>query len=160
MDLTLAVWSGMKRILIACSTWGEGEQPDNAEALFQRGEGRWQNSLKHSFLRLCTWRYILRILCQSGKEWDEVLETMGGTRIHDRVDCDVDYDAPAAGCSKHCLESLVSMTVEHSTKNWLNKWCSTLRVMLPIWSQWRRCNGCHTGNSTRSHRIPLRCEFW
>ena len=27
--------SGMKRVLIVCSTWGEGEMPDNAEDLWQ-----------------------------------------------------------------------------------------------------------------------------
>ena len=88
--------SGMKRVLIACSTWGEGEQPDNAEALFQAasGAGKILSNTHFSVCSLGDTGY--EFFCQSGKEWDEVLETMGGTRIFDRVDCDVDYDAPAA----------------------------------------------------------------
>jgi len=92
----LASMSGMKRVLIACSTWGEGEQPDNAEALFQAasGVGKILTDTHFSVCALGDTSY--EFFCQSGKEWDEVLETMGGTRIADRVDCDVDYDAPAA----------------------------------------------------------------
>ena len=92
----LASLSGMKRVLIACSTWGEGEQPDNAEALFQAasGAGKLLTNTHFSVCALGDTSY--EFFCQSGKEWDEVLETMGGTRIFDRVDCDVDYDAPAA----------------------------------------------------------------
>ena len=30
--------SGMKRVLIVCSTWGEGEMPDNAEDLWQTAQ--------------------------------------------------------------------------------------------------------------------------
>ena len=88
--------SGMKRVLIACSTWGEGEQPDNAEALFQAasGAGKILSNTHFSVCALGDTGY--EFFCQSGKEWDEVLETMGGTRIFDRVDCDVDYYAPAA----------------------------------------------------------------
>ncbi|MBJ84655.1 MAG: hypothetical protein CMB52_03970 [Euryarchaeota archaeon] len=92
----LASMSGMKRILIACSTWGEGEQPDNAEALYQAatGAGKILTNTHFSVCALGDTSY--EFFCQSGKEWDQVLETMGGTRISDRVDCDVDYDSPAA----------------------------------------------------------------
>ncbi len=91
----LASMAGMKRVLIACSTWGEGEQPDNAEVLF--------NTAKEAGIALPGTHFSVCALgdtsyeffCQSGIEWDQILEKMGGTRIHDRVDCDVDYDIPA-----------------------------------------------------------------
>ena len=92
----LASLSGMKRVLIACSTWGEGEQPDNAEALFQAASGAGQLLTNTHFSVCALGDTSYEFFCQSGKEWDEVLETMGGTRIFERVDCDVDYDAPAA----------------------------------------------------------------
>ncbi len=92
----LASMAGMKRVLIACSTWGEGEQPDNAESLFNaaKASGKILSNTHFSICALGDTSY--EFYCQSGKEWDEVLEKMGGVRIHDRVDCDVDYDAPAA----------------------------------------------------------------
>ena len=92
----IASLSGMKRVLIACSTWGEGEQPDNAEELYKAATGAGQ-ILKNTHFSVCALGDTsYEFFCQSGKEWDQILETMGGTRIHDRIDCDVDYDAPAA----------------------------------------------------------------
>ncbi|KHF35798.1 Sulfite reductase [NADPH] flavoprotein alpha-component [Paenibacillus sp. P1XP2] len=35
--------------------------------------------------------------CQTGKDFDQRLEELGGTRIVPRVDCDVDFDEAAAG---------------------------------------------------------------
>ena len=30
--------------------------------------------------------------CESGKEWDAILEEKGGKRTNERLDCDTDYD--------------------------------------------------------------------
>tara|TARA_B100001142_G_C14197731_1_gene602511 strand:- start:249 stop:515 length:267 start_codon:yes stop_codon:yes gene_type:complete len=35
------------------------------------------------------------LFCESGKEWDVILEDKGGTRVNNRVDCDVDYEDEA-----------------------------------------------------------------
>ena len=92
----LAGMAGMKRVLIACSTWGEGEQPDNAEVLFNTAKDAGK-ILSNTYFSVCALGDTsYEFYCQSGIEWDQVLEKMGGIRIHDRVDCDVDYDAPAA----------------------------------------------------------------
>ena len=32
------------------------------------------------------------LFCESGKEWDTILEEKGGNRVNDRIDCDTDYD--------------------------------------------------------------------
>ena len=102
----LGSMSGMKRVLIACSTWGEGEQPDNAEELFKEAKGvaKILSNTHYSVCALGDTSY--EFYCQSGKEWDEVLEKMGGTRIHDRVDCDVDYDVPAAAWMTEALSRI------------------------------------------------------
>ena len=98
--------SGMKRVLIACSTWGEGEMPDNAEELYQAatGAGKILSNTHFSVCALGDTSY--EFYCESGKEWDAVLEKMGGSRIHDRVDCDVDYDAPATAWMKEALAKI------------------------------------------------------
>ena len=84
------------RVLICCSTWGEGEQPDNAEDLWEAANNEdieSLNGLHYSVLALGDSSYDL--FCESGKEWDKWFESKGATRIHDRVDCDVDFEEPA-----------------------------------------------------------------
>ena len=105
-EFDLASMAGMKRVLIACSTWGEGEQPDNAEVLFNTAKdaGKILSNTHFSVCALGDTSY--EFYCQSGIEWDQVLEEMGGIRIHDRVDCDVDYDAPAAAWMAEALSRI------------------------------------------------------
>ena len=98
--------AGMKRVLIACSTWGEGEQPDNAEALYNAAKAAGKTLTNTHFSVCALGDTSYEFFCQSGIEWDEMLETMGGSRIHDRVDCDVDYDAPAGAWMKEALSRI------------------------------------------------------
>jgi len=84
------------RVIIVCSTWGDGEQPDNAIELFEYTEGLGENDLSnmhYSILALGDTAFDL--FCEAGKEWDRVLEEKGATRINERVDCDVDYEDDA-----------------------------------------------------------------
>ena len=87
--------SNMSRVMIVCSTWGEGEMPDNAEELYEAavGAGKILNNTHFSICSLGDTDYDL--FCQSGKDWDKTMEDMGGSRIYDRVDCDVDFEEPA-----------------------------------------------------------------
>jgi len=105
--------SGKKRVLIVCSTWGEGEMPDNAEDL-------WQFSISDSASRLEGVHFAICALgdtsyeffCQSGKDWDGQFEKLGATRIIERLDCDVDFDAPAA---EWLLDALPALAAVDST---------------------------------------------
>ena len=45
------------------------------------------------------------LFCEAGKEWDRVLEEKGANRIHDRVDCDVDYEDDA----EEWIENVISI---------------------------------------------------
>ena len=87
--------ANMARVMIVCSTWGEGDMPDNAEELYEEAKeaGKILSKTHFSICALGDTGYDL--FCQSGKDWDKTLEDMGGSRIHDRVDCDVDYEVPA-----------------------------------------------------------------
>jgi len=96
----------MTRVMIVCSTWGEGEMPDNAEELYEEAKeaGKILSKTNFSVCALGDTGYDL--FCQSGKDWDKTLEDIGGSRIHDRVDCDVDYEMPAEEWMKGVMPKL------------------------------------------------------
>lgn len=98
----------IENLLILTSTYGDGEPPDNAKGL-------------HAALRApdaeplpATLRYSVCALgdsnypkfCQCGIDIDEALARLGATRVADRVDCDVDYDAPHANWLAAALKAL------------------------------------------------------
>ncbi|MDV2884613.1 assimilatory sulfite reductase (NADPH) flavoprotein subunit [Alkalihalophilus pseudofirmus] len=87
----------IQNLLIVVSTHGEGEPPDSALTFHEFLHGRRApklDDLRFSVLALGDSSY--EFFCQTGKEFDQRLEELGGTRIHPRVDCDLDYDDPAA----------------------------------------------------------------
>ena len=87
----------VETLLIAVSTHGEGDPPDNAipfyEFLHSKRAPRLEG-LRYSVLALGDTSY--EKFCQTGKDFDKRLEELGASRLTPRVDCDVDYDEPAA----------------------------------------------------------------
>ena len=105
--------SGKKRVLIVCSTWGEGEMPDNAEDLWQFSISDAASRLEGVHFAICALGDTsYEFFCQSGKDWDGQFENLGATRIIDRLDCDVDFDAPAA---EWLLDALPALAAVDST---------------------------------------------
>ena len=92
-DITVEELSDSKLLLICVSTWGEGDQPTNAEDLYEAvcdaDEGA-MDGVNFAVLALGDTDY--EFFCESGKEWDVLIEKKGGTRVNDRIDCDVDYE--------------------------------------------------------------------
>ena len=83
----------VRRLLICCSTWGDGDQPDNAQELFDAVSELSVGSLTGlSYGVLAIGDSAFDLFCESGKEWDMVLEQKGGNRAVERIDCDTDYD--------------------------------------------------------------------
>jgi sulfite reductase (NADPH) flavoprotein alpha-component len=87
----------VKNLLIVVSTHGEGEPPDNALSFHEFLHGKRAPKLedfRFSVLSLGDSSY--EFFCQTGKDFDKRLEELGGTRLYERVDCDLDFDEPAA----------------------------------------------------------------
>ncbi|MCY1117673.1 assimilatory sulfite reductase (NADPH) flavoprotein subunit [Bacillus safensis] len=85
----------INNLLIIVSTHGEGDPPDNALSFHEYVHGRRAPKLDHlSFSVLSLGDSSYEFFCQTGKEFDERLKELGGTRLFDRVDCDLDYDEP------------------------------------------------------------------
>jgi len=84
-------------VAIVVSTHGEGEAPDDAvelhEFLGSKKAPKLPN-LKYAVLGLGDTSY--EFFCQTAKDFDTRLATLGATAIVERVDCDVDYDSVAA----------------------------------------------------------------
>ncbi|PCK21226.1 assimilatory sulfite reductase (NADPH) flavoprotein subunit [Bacillus pumilus] len=85
----------INNLLIIVSTHGEGDPPDNALSFHEYVHGRRAPKLDHlSYSVLSLGDSSYEFFCQTGKEFDERLKELGGTRLFDRVDCDLDYDEP------------------------------------------------------------------
>ncbi|MEF3304430.1 assimilatory sulfite reductase (NADPH) flavoprotein subunit [Paenibacillus sp. GYB003] len=94
-------------LLVLVSTHGEGDAPDNAvqfyEFLHSKRAPRLEDT-RFSVLALGDTSY--EFFCQTGKDFDKRLEELGAKRIVPRVDCDVDFDEPAAGWMNQVIETL------------------------------------------------------
>ncbi|MDM7890582.1 sulfite reductase subunit alpha [Curtobacterium caseinilyticum] len=101
--------AAMSHVLVVTSTYGEGEMPDNAGLFWDaiqattvpRLEG-----LQYAVLGLGDTSYDE--FCQAGKLIDLRFEQLGATRVHDRVDCDVDFEDPAALWTAAVLDRLAA----------------------------------------------------
>lgn len=94
-------------VIFVASTNGEGEAPDNALELhefLQSKKAPKLPNLQYGVIGLGDSSY--EFFCQTGKDFDAFLEKLGAKRFIDRVDCDVDYDAPAAEWRDKALESV------------------------------------------------------
>ena len=80
-------------LLIICSTWGDGEQPDNAIELYDSSVELEDNYLQNvNFAVLSLGDTAFDLFCEAGIQWDSILEQKGANRINERIDCDTDYD--------------------------------------------------------------------
>jgi sulfite reductase (NADPH) flavoprotein alpha-component len=78
------------------STFGDGDPPDSAKPFYTElhaPDHPRLSELRYSVLALGDRNY--ERFCRCGQEIDVRLEMLGGQRIYQRVDCDVDYGAAA-----------------------------------------------------------------
>ena len=95
-DVTTDILLKTKKLMVVCSTWGDGEQPVNAEDLYESTNELNEGALSELYFSvLALGDTAFDLFCESGKEWDNVLDEKGASRVIDRIDCDTDYDDDA-----------------------------------------------------------------
>jgi sulfite reductase (NADPH) flavoprotein alpha-component len=96
-DLELSALASAKRLIVIAATWGEGEPPARAIRAYNElmGENAPRlDGVEFGVLALGDTAYAE--FCAIGKKIDERLAALGGKRVVDRVDCDLDFAEPAA----------------------------------------------------------------
>ncbi len=84
-------------LLVVTSTYGEGEMPDNAELFWEALSADTAPRLEHlAFSVLALGDSGYEDFCRAGQILDTRLEQLGASRLAPRVDCDVDFEEPAA----------------------------------------------------------------
>lgn len=104
-----------KLLVIVASTQGEGEPPEEAVALhkflFSKKAPK-LNGTAFAVLGLGDTSY--EFFCQAGKDFDSKLAELGGERLLDRVDADVEYQAAASEWRARVVETLKSRVPKDS----------------------------------------------
>jgi sulfite reductase (NADPH) flavoprotein alpha-component len=98
-----------QNLLVIVSTHGEGEPPMSAEELHTFINGPRAPKLpklRYAVLALGDKSYLQ--YCQTGKDFDQKLADLGGTRLLDRRDVDVAFKAPAAQWIEDVLQLLTA----------------------------------------------------
>ena len=103
-DIPLADLQSATHFIAVSSTFGDGEFPDNGTVFWEELSADDAARLDHlSFAVLALGDQSYPLFCQAGRDLDERLQALGGTRIADRVDCDCYYEKDAAAWSAHVL---------------------------------------------------------
>lgn len=90
-----------ERVLILCSTFGEGDPPDHAKGFYQwllSDAAPVMPNLSYSVCALGDRSYTH--YCKAGRDIDARLAALGATRLADCVECDVGYDDGFAAWSE------------------------------------------------------------
>lgn len=98
-----------KLLVIVTSTQGEGEPPEEAVALYKFLFSKKAPKLTDTaFAVFGLGDTSYEFFCQSGKDFDSILAELGGERLLDRVDADVEYQAAASEWRARVVDVLKS----------------------------------------------------
>lgn len=95
------------------ATHGLGEAPDGTEAFFEFLEGDRAPRLDHlSYAVLALGDSSYEDFCETGRQLDARLAALGAGRLTERVECDVDFEAPSETWQQRVLEHVTELQAE------------------------------------------------
>lgn len=106
-DLDVATLGKTKRLVVIAATWGEGDPPARVVRAYGElmGEAAPRlDGVEFGVLALGDTAYA--DFCGVGKAIDARLETLGAKRVVDRIDCDLDFEAPAGDWIGRAVKAL------------------------------------------------------
>lgn len=110
-DIDVASLAKSKNLAVYISTWGEGDPPQRAVDFYKdlmSDAAPRLDGVKYAVLALGDTAYVN--FCETGKKIDARLAELGATRIHDRIDLDLDFAKQAAAWTDAMLEKLSPAT--------------------------------------------------
>lgn len=106
-DLDVQTLVRTQRLVVIAATWGEGDPPSRVAEKYNElmtGDFGRLESVQYSVLALGDSAYAE--FCAVGRAIDERLEALGGRRVVERIDCDLDFEKPAADWIGRTVEAL------------------------------------------------------
>lgn len=113
-DLDLAALPATRRLAVIAATWGEGEPPARAARAYAElmsEEAPRLDGVEFGVLALGDTAYAE--FCAVGKAIDARLAALGGKRVVERLDCDLDFADPAAVWIDQVLNTLAPPDAVH-----------------------------------------------
>jgi sulfite reductase (NADPH) flavoprotein alpha-component len=113
-DLDLASLPASRRLVVIAATWGEGEPPARVARVYAElmSEAAPRlDGIEFAVLALGDMAYAE--FCAIGKAIDARLAALGGKRVIDRVDCDLDFAEPAKRWIDQTIKTLTPPDVTH-----------------------------------------------
>ena len=159
-ETSLATLKKTDNLLVIVSTWGEGDPPETAiefyEA-FMADSAPKLNTINYSVLALGDTSY--EHFCKIGKDFDARLESLGGNRVFERKDCDVDFDDDFAEWSDGALKAFSNVLTLDSNNSGIS---TTTKTTV----KYSRKNPCQSKlserinlNGTGSAKETMHLEF-
>jgi sulfite reductase (NADPH) flavoprotein alpha-component len=115
-DLDVATLASVRRLVVIAATWGEGDPPARAVRAYGELMGDAAPKLdgvEFGVLALGDTAYTE--FCSIGKKIDERLAALGGKRVVDRVDCDLDFAEPAGKWIEQAVKTLAPADAARGT---------------------------------------------
>lgn len=111
-DAKAATLAKAENLLVVVSTWGEGDPPEGATDYYEEFMSDAMPQLANVKFSVCALGDTsYEHFCKIGKDFDDRLSKLGGERVYDRVDCDVDFEEPFAKWLEGALKAFPSAEI-------------------------------------------------
>lgn len=110
-DLDPSKLAAVEHCLVVVSTWGEGDPPERATDFHAQVMGPGAPKLDRMRFAVCALGDSSYVdFCKCGRDLDRRFEELGAVRLCDRVDLDVDFEAPFEAWKQKALAAMSAAT--------------------------------------------------